>query len=182
MLLDYPEPELASEVVRLREWSYDDLACVEAAATDPNIPKGTTVPAVFSEEEGRAFIERCWARRTNGQGLVLAIAEKASNEAKGLVFLGFSRAKGELRLGYWLVPDARRRGLGTEAIRLVSRWALLENEFHRLVARVKPDNAASLALLRRLGFSEEGVLREWLWIDDTAHDAIQFSLLSSDFE
>lgn len=182
MRLDYPSPELLSDLVRLRKWSYDDLACVEQASTDPDIPRGTTVPAVYTEAEGRAFIERCWSRRKNSEGLVLAIADAATNEAKGLVFFGFSRIKGELRLGYWLVPKARGVGYGTDAIRLASRWALTETDFHRIVARVKPDNAASLALLRKCGFAEEGVLREWLWIDEERHDAIQFSLLTSDID
>ena len=180
MLLDYPDPELRSDLVHLRKWEYRDLPCVEAAATDPDIPKGTSVPAVFSEVEGRAFIERQWSRQNNGEGLVLAIADAESDEAKGLVFLGFSRIRGELRLGYWLIPEARRLGYGTAAVSLATRWALTETHFHRIVARVKPDNVASLALLRHCGFTEEGVLREWLWIDDERHDAIQFSLLAGD--
>lgn len=182
MILEYPDPELTSEVVRLRKWSYDDLACVEQASTDPDIPKGTTVPAVYTEAEGRAFIERCWSRRVNSEGLVLAIADAASNKALGLVFLGFSRIRGELRLGYWLVPGARGAGYGTDAVRLASRWALTKTDFHRIVARVKPDNAASLALLHKCGFAEEGLLREWLWIDEERHDAVQFSLLASDID
>ena len=46
--------------------------------------------------------------------------------------------------------------------------------------QVKPDNTASLALLRTCGFTEEGLLRSWLWIEDEVFDAIQFSLLRSD--
>ena len=180
MRLEYPDPELVSDLVRLRQWSYEDIGCVEAASRDPEIPKGTTVPAVYTEAEGRAFIDRCWARQTDEHGLVLAIADAASDEAVGLVFLGFSRIRGELRLGYWLIPQARRQGYGSEAIGMASAWALTATGFHRLVARVKPDNAASLALLRKCGFTEEGLLRGWLWIEDEVHDAIQFSLLDSD--
>lgn len=180
MHLDYPEPELTTARVRLRAWTFQDLPCVEAASTDPNIPQGTTVPAVYTEAEGRAFVERCWSRQTNGEGLVLAIADAPTNEAKGLVFLGFSRVRGELRLGYWLIPAARQQGYGNDAVYLASRWALTETDCHRLIAQVKPDNDASLALLRKCGFSEEGVLREWLWIEDEKCDAIQFSLLTSD--
>ena len=180
MPLDYPDPELGSDVVRLRKWTYDDLACVEAAGADPEIPRGTTVPAVYSEAEGRAFIERQWGRQTSGQGLSLAIADAGTDEAKGLVFLGLGRRRGHCDLGYWLIPAARRQGLGTEAIRLVSTWVLTQTDVHRLVAQVVPDNVPSLALLRTLGFVEEGLLRSWLWIEDEAVDVLQFSLLSTD--
>lgn len=180
MPLDYPDPELHSDLVRLRKWSYDDRACIEAASSDPNIPQGTTVPAHYTDAEGRAFIERNWGRQTSGQGLSLAIADAKTNEAKGLVFLGLGRIRGHCRLGYWLIPEARGQGLGTDAIRLASRWVLLETDVHRLVAEVEPSNAASLALLRKCGFTEEGLLRSWLWIEDELFDAIQFSLLRSD--
>jgi RimJ/RimL family protein N-acetyltransferase len=180
--LDYPDPELRSGLVHLRKWAYEDLPCIAAASTDPRIPQGTTVPATYTEAEGRAFIERQWGRQTSGQGLSLAIAEAASGEAKGLVFLGLDRIRGHCNLGYWIIPEARRQGLGTEAILLVSRWVLTETEIHRLVAQVVPDNEPSLALLRRCGFTEEGLLRAWLWIEDETHDVIQFSLLASDLE
>src|SRR4051794_40132897 len=58
MDLAYPDPELTDGVVRLRPWSEDDLDCVREAATDPRISAGTTVPAVFTPEEGLAFIGR----------------------------------------------------------------------------------------------------------------------------
>lgn len=180
MPLDYPHPELRSDLVRLRRWRYDDLACIEAASADPEIPKGTTVPPVYTEEEGRAFIERQWGRQTSGRGLSLAIAELRTDAAKGLVFLGLERIEGHCELGYWLIPGARGQGLGAEAVGLASRWVLTATHIHRLTAQVMPGNTASLALLRKLEFVEEGVLRSWLWRDGSTVDVIQFSLLSSD--
>ncbi len=180
MALDYPDPELSSDLVRLRQWTYEDLPCIEAASADPQIPPGTTVPVDYTDEEGRAFIERQWGRQTSGQGLSLAITDVTTDEAKGLLYLGLGRLKGHCEIGYWLVPVARRQGFGTEAVRLTSRWVLTETDVHRLEAQVKPDNTASLALLRTCGFTEEGLLRSWLWIEDEVFDAIQFSLLRSD--
>jgi RimJ/RimL family protein N-acetyltransferase len=180
MPLAYPDPDLRSRLVHLRKWTYDDLPCIEAASADPKIPQGTTVPAHYTDEEGRAFIERQRDRQTSGRGLSLAIADPPTGEAKGLVFLGLGPGRGHCDLGYWLIPAARRRGLGTEAVRLVSRWVLTHTGVHRLAAQVVPDNVPSIALLRNLGFSEEGVLRRWLWIEDDAVDVIQFSLVRSD--
>lgn len=157
-----------------------DLACVEAASKDPEIPRGTTVPARYSEKEGRAWIERQWSRQSNRQGLSLAIADPETDEAKGLVYLGLGRIEGHCELGYWLIPDARGQGLGTAAIRLVSRWVLSRTGVYRLVALVEPHNLASCALLRKCGFTEEGLLRSYLRFDDGVFDALSFSLLTSD--
>ena len=182
MALRYPDPELRSDLVRLRRWRYDDVGCIRAASLDPEIPKGTTVPATFSEADGQAFIERQWARNADGRALSLAIAIADTDEAVGLVFLAGTRVQGECRLGYWLVPDARRRGFGGAAIGMVSRWVLLDTEMHRLVARVLPSNAASIAVLRACGFREEGVLRKWLPREGLFVDALQFSLIDDDLE
>jgi hypothetical protein len=59
-LLAYPDPPLTDGVVVLRRWAQDDLSCVEEATQDPDIPKGTTVPATFTpkaelEAKGVAF-------------------------------------------------------------------------------------------------------------------------------
>lgn len=178
--LEYPTPELKSDKVRLRKWSLEDLGCVEAASRDPEIPRGTTVPASYSDEEGRAWIERQWSRQTSGQGLSMATADPETGEAKGLVYLGLGRIEGHCELGYWLIPDARGRGLGTAAIRLVSRWVLNDTGVYRLVAYVERHNLASCALLRKCGFTEEGLLRSHLRFDDGVFDALSFSFLASD--
>jgi len=80
-------PVLTDGVVRLRRWDFTDIACVEAASTDPRIPEGTTVPAVYSAGEARAFIERQWSRADAGEGLSLAVAEEVSDRAIGLISL-----------------------------------------------------------------------------------------------
>ena len=180
MNLVYPDPELRSATVRIRRWGYGDLDCIRAAGTDPNIPKGTTVPAQYTDEEGRAFIERAWSRNDDGQALALAIARADSNQAVGHIYLELTKVKRQCRLGYWLIPDARGRRFGSSAIDLISRWVLTETGVYRLVAEVHPDNIPSIRLLEGCGYIFEGTLRSWLWIDDEPHDALQYSLVRPD--
>jgi len=178
--LTYPDPELCSDIVRIRKWAYGDLRCIEAAATDPQIPRGTTIPAVYTEAEGRAFIERAWSRNDDGLALALAIATADTNEAVGHIYVGLTRVKRQCRLGYWLIPEARRRGYGSSAVDLISRWLLTETDLYRVVAEVHPENVASIRLLESCGYTLEGTLRSWLWIEDEVHDALQFSLIRTD--
>jgi ribosomal-protein-alanine N-acetyltransferase len=182
MLLTYPDPELELDAVRIRKWSYGDLGCVEAAGTDPNIPKGTTVPALYTEEDGRAYVERQWSRSDDGQALALAIAEAQSDKAVGHLYLGLTKVDRQCRLGYWLIPEARRRGFGSNAVDLITRWLLTETDVYRVVAEVHPDNVASTRLLEKCGYTFEGTLRSWLWIDSEVHDALQYSLIRSDLD
>src|SRR5205807_4554210 len=67
-LLAYPDPPLTDGVVVLRRWARDDLGCVEEATHDPDIPKGTTVPATFTRAR-RSGVDRTAvvaARRGHG--------------------------------------------------------------------------------------------------------------------
>ena len=182
MPLPYPDPSLRTERVHLRRWSFDDLDCVAEASSDPEIPRGTTVPAVYTEQEGRAWIERQWSRHTAGQGLSLAVVEEASGRAVGLVFLGLRKPDGHCELGYWLVPSARGRGLGSAAIGLASRWVLETTDVYRLYALVVPGNEASLAVLEGNGFRREGVLRSHLRYPDGDLDVVSLSMLEADLE
>jgi len=180
MPLEYPNPELRTSRVVLRKWSFDDLACVAEASTDPDIPRGTTVPTEYTDDAGRDWIERQWTRQTTGQGLSLAVAQPDGGKAVGLVYLGLRSPVGHCEIGYWLVPSARGRGLGIEAVRVSSRWVLGESAVYRLYAHVVPDNRASLALLEACGFTREGVLRSFLRYPDADLDVVSYSLLSSD--
>jgi RimJ/RimL family protein N-acetyltransferase len=174
--LDYPEPDLRDGVLTLRRWAEGDLACIEEAATDPRIPAGTTVPAVFDAGAGRAFIQRQWERVIDGQGVSMAI--DVAGRAVGLIWLGIRPQPGVVGLGYWIIPGARGRTYGTRAARLASTWALADAGMARVEAWVDPDNVPSQRLLKSAGFEREGVLRAFLDYGDRRGDAVVFSRIS----
>jgi [ribosomal protein S5]-alanine N-acetyltransferase len=178
-LLAYPDPPLTDGVVVLRRWARDDLGCVKEATQDPDIPKGTTVPATFTPAEGLAWIERQWSRHDEGTGLSQAIAEAASNEALGAGVL-MARQPGIVEIGYWLIPRARGRGFGSRAVGLLARWAVTEAPLARVEALVVPDNIASQRVLEKAGFRREGHLRSYLVFERQRADALFYSLLPSD--
>ena len=178
-LLPYPDPPLTDGTVMLRRWAESDLGCVEEASREGRIPEGTTIPANFTTAEGLAWIERQWARADNGTGLSQAIADPVSSEALGAVVL-MSRQPGTAEIGYWLIEGARGRGLGSRAVALVARWAVIEARLARVEALVEPGNTASRRVLEKIGFQKEGHLRSYLVFDQRRADALIYSLLPSD--
>jgi RimJ/RimL family protein N-acetyltransferase len=172
---------LSDGVILLRRWEETDLDCVERAAADPDIPKGTTVPATFTPAEGRAWIERQWSRAESGTGLSQAIADAASGEALGAGVL-MTRQYSCAELGYWLVPRARGRGIGSRAVGLLAEWAVGKGGLARLEAYVIPDNIPSQRVLEKSGFRREGLLRSYLSYDGRRFDALLYSLISSEIE
>jgi len=179
LLLPYPDPPLTDGVVLLRRWHEHDLGCVEEAAEDPEIPQGTTVPATFTPADGLAWIERQWSRADDGTGLSQAIADAASGEALGAAVL-MARAQGSVEIGYWLVPHARGRGVGSRAVALLAHWAVTAAGIPRVEALVVPENVVSQRVLEKAGFRREGHLRSALDLGGGRTDALLYSLLPAD--
>jgi ribosomal-protein-alanine N-acetyltransferase len=68
----------------------------------------------------------------------------------------------------------------TEALRAAAAYAFGELGLHRLEANIQPDNAASLALARRVGFRKEGYSPRYLRIDGAWRDHERWALLADE--
>lgn len=84
-------------------------------------------------------------------------------------------------LGYWIGAPFAGRGFMTEAVALMVRHAFVTLRLHRVEANVQPDNAASIAILRRLGFEREGFSRRYLRIAGRWRDHERWALLVEDW-
>ncbi|WP_333617653.1 GNAT family N-acetyltransferase [Dietzia sp.] len=80
-------------------------------------------------------------------------------------------------LGYWIGEEYAGRGIGTAAVAMVLDVAFGALGIERVEATVKPDNAASIAVLERLGFLEEGRLRNHLRIGGARRDHLLYAAL-----
>jgi RimJ/RimL family protein N-acetyltransferase len=85
-------------------------------------------------------------------------------------------------IGYWVAQGARRRGVGTRAVRLVSRWAVCDLGVGRLELMTHVDNVASQRVAASTGFVREGVLRSYATLGCGVSDVVMFSLLPRDLD
>ena len=96
----------------------------------------------------------------DGTGAPFAIGEAGSDRLLGAV-TRFGPDGHQATFGLWLTPEARGRGVGTRALRLVADWTLATTAAYRLDAFIMVGNEASNRMVERAGFRREGVARAW---------------------
>ena len=84
-------------------------------------------------------------------------------------------------LGYWIDRAVSGRGYASLAVALACDHAFGPMGLHRLQADIRPQNVRSQALVERLGFTREGLLRRYLDIDGDWRDHYTYALLAEDF-
>jgi RimJ/RimL family protein N-acetyltransferase len=176
-------PQLACPPVVLRPFTVADLAMVRQASADPLIPSITSVPPIYTDDAGRAFIERQHRRALDGDGFSFVIA--ADDEPRvGVGSIGLwlhEIESGRASVGYWLVAAARGNGLAACALRAITAFAFDKLAVPRVHLFVEPWNVASARTALSVGFLREATLRGWERIDGTQHDADCFALLHADW-
>jgi RimJ/RimL family protein N-acetyltransferase len=138
----------------------DAPACAAAFRDDPDLGRLIGVERDPDEAGIRERIARQDEHATAGRSLQLAVADPLSDEFWGAMILhSFDWHSRRAEIGFWLVPAVRARGVGSAAVALAVSWAFSELDLLRLEMTTTPENPAVPALARRLGFTEEGVLR-----------------------
>ena len=81
-------------------------------------------------------------------------------------------------LGFYVASRYAGKGVMTQGLRQVIKLAFGEHHLHRLEANIQPENAASIALVKRCGFQQEGYSPKYLKINDAWCDHERWALVS----
>jgi ribosomal-protein-serine acetyltransferase len=84
-------------------------------------------------------------------------------------------------LGYWLGTAFQGRGLMTRACRALIDHAFAEFKLNRVEILCGVDNVRSRAIPERLGFQQEGLVRQAEWIHDHFHDLVIYGMLADEW-
>ncbi|TDD24849.1 N-acetyltransferase [Actinomadura sp. KC06] len=173
---------LEGERVVLRPFGLDDapgLIEVIRAEEDFLPPSFPTVleaePIAWFLSEGVHKFQRY------GLGIHLAVVGRNTGDLLGTI--GLFKVNWEhltSEVGYGMRPAARGRGLATEALALVSEWALRDCGLFRVELRAMVTNHASIRVAEKTGFVREGVARGAEREDGANRDMIVFSRIATD--
>ncbi len=85
-------------------------------------------------------------------------------------------------LGIIIFPQEQGKGYATDALRTVINYAFKDMNLHRLEAEVIEYNEASKKMIEKLGFKEEGRLREAKYSKGKYWDILRYGLLKDEYE
>ncbi|SKB08236.1 GNAT family N-acetyltransferase [Aeromicrobium choanae] len=155
------ESTLATERLRLRPLVESDVPRITEACAHPSTRLYLShMPDPYTVEDTRRFLYAAWWNAAIDKRQTWAITEPGDGRLLGTISVmdldGPAEHNGEL--GYWMHPDARGRGLMTEAARAVVEHAFdpEELDLDRLSIVAGEGNTASLRIAESLGFSHYG--------------------------
>lgn len=139
------------------------------------------VDASRSVEDTRTFIRNALQRFAENDGMTLGIWYHKA--IVGVVSLHeINRMNSSTSIGYWLSHAYWGRGIMTKACRAVVDHAITTLGLHRVEIHCAVENTKSRAIPERLGFINEGRMREAEQVNERYLDIIIYSTLASDWK
>ena len=166
-------------MIRLEPMTHAHLRAVDAMIRDPDVLRFTRVPDPPPPDFVRHWYARYEQGRLDGTKDGFAIVD-GDGEFLGLALVPEIEAEARTaELGYMVAPEARGRGAATEALRQLTDWAF-DRGLIRLELRIDADNAPSVRVAERCGYTREGLLRSVHFKDGRRTDLLIYSRLPGD--
>lgn len=175
--------DLQGSGLRLRAWEPGDAEAVLRGLTDPEFLRwNPALRDIVDLSDARDWIARrreAWHSGTSAHYAVEEGGVAVGHVGLDMIELAVGRAK----VGYWVVPEARGRGVASRALELCTRWAFDELGLHRLALGHAVGHTASCRVAERCGYPAEGVLRGELPVNGAPgrfHDVHLHARLATD--
>ncbi|MFC5220786.1 GNAT family N-acetyltransferase [Streptomyces coerulescens] len=171
----HPLPELRGYGLLLRAWDADSEADVDAwfrGRTDPEFRRWNTPLRITTDlDSARDSLRTAVQNTKDGTSAAYCVTDATTGAPLGHVGVNvINRVMSCARVGYWVLPEARGRGVATHALTLATRWAFPELGLHRLELDHAVGHDSSCRIAERCGFRYEGTLRDAMW-EAERHDA-----------
>jgi len=177
--------ELAGDRVVLRRFGLDDVPDFVAYRTCAQIARFQSWDAPYSREEGERAIREIMQEHpdTAGQWFQFAVALRPAGQ-----LIGDCAARPDAddprqcEIGFTIASEYQGHGYATEAARLLVGYLFTARGKHRIAASCDARNAASAAVLERLGMRREGHLRQSTWAKGEWTDDLLYGLLHDEWQ
>ena len=183
-------PTLVGLLVNLRQLSVDDAHAI-ADLMNYNISKNLyEVPDPYSIQDALAFINKAHNDFESLSALHFAIEYKGMSDQRNNypVLIGIIGLKNidltnkKANLGYWIGEKYWGRGIATECVRLIIKYAFSSSDLglREVIAYVFPENKASIRVLEKNGMKKKGEVNEYHEISKRHRNSLQYIIMKRD--
>ena len=170
-------PILHTKRLDLIEINQNNLTDLFKLFSDDNVTEFYNIKTLSKEKDAQKYLDWFQARFHDKLGIRWGIALKGKTDIIGTIGFNSYTKDHRANLGYDLQKDYWNNGYITEAIIAVIKYGFEKLEINRIEAEVMPGNIYSEKALSRLGFKNEGLLRDWMFWNEKHYDMIMYSLL-----
>lgn len=159
-VLPAEQPTLTGHGLRLRPYRDDDLKPMMGIVNDPEARRWITVlPSPYEESDAHSFLAATGSKWQDRHEAAFAVVDPDDDSFLGGLSVRIDPANAIAEIGYRTVPEARTRGVATNAVRVAGAWALDTVGVARVQLTADTRNHASQRVAEKAGFTREGVLR-----------------------
>ncbi|GAS81205.1 GCN5 family acetyltransferase [Paenibacillus amylolyticus] len=177
-----PFPELETKRLLLKEIRQSDSQDIFHIFSSDEVTKFYDVESFKNMKQAEALIQRWNERFENGQVIRWGIALKSDGRVIGTCgFHGWLKQHHKAAMGYELAPEFWQQGYMTEVAQEIVEYGFNNLELNRIEAFVEPENTGSRELLKKIGFSEEGILKENYYWKDRFVDNVIYAFLKKEY-
>jgi RimJ/RimL family protein N-acetyltransferase len=169
--------------LRLRHFRDADLALFRAYRNDPEVARYQGWERI-SESEAYAFLQEQKETQPGvpGHWFQIAVELKETGILVGDCALKIEEHdERQAEIGYTLSRAYQGRGIAREAVSCVLEYAFVMLGLHRVIAITDCENAASVALLERLGLRREGHFLQNVWFKGKWADEYLYAMLQEEW-
>lgn len=134
----------------------------------------------YNVDSARQFIAQTLASRVEKRSLGFGIFRE-ERFIGSIGFTTFDWAAKKTEIGYWLAADEQGKGIITESCRRLIDLAISEMGMNRIEIRCSSKNLRSSAIPKKLGFRQEGYLRQAEFRNGELHDFEIYGVLAAEW-
>jgi RimJ/RimL family protein N-acetyltransferase len=158
-----------------------DARLIQKWHNDPEIRKSARLgelPVTYEKEETDIAL----AKETPGE-TYLMIIKKTNDSPIGFIRLNYIDRVSRNMWLRMMVGDKRSQGKGyaREALDVVLNWLFTEQNVHRVTLETYENNKGAIRFFEGLGFKQEGIIREAVYVDGRYYNIISFGLLRKEY-
>jgi RimJ/RimL family protein N-acetyltransferase len=144
--------------------------------------RGDKIHPPWSAARQREFAQKTAVRPVENDQVNLAIESLEDGALVGtLGSHSVDHRAGRFGYGIAIGTEHKGRGYASDAVPLLLNFMFGERRFHKCEASVWAFNEPSLAFHRKLGFTEEGTLRDHEFFAGRHHDVVLFGMTAAEF-